>query len=1583
MKLYVFQVNNGSTLTFDTELAVQTVLDLKHAVQAKYKIAVQHQVLVVNGGECMVAERRVCSYSAGTDTNPIFLFNKEMILSDRAPTIPKTTFSIENEMELKVEESLMMPAVFHTVASRTQLAVEMFEVAKKLCLFCERLVHDEHLQHQGWAAIMANLDDCTLSYQKLLMKFDTAYTNYQQYFEDIKLKLTKLGTAVSVMAKIPLLECLTRQSYRESLEKSSSPHSRTTDEDENEDEVGETSTQSAILCPADSHKNRKSPSPVSASGEASSQASFSPQDRLKSKEESPERGATPSFNVTLLDWINVQDRPNDVESVVRKCFDSINRLDPRIIQPFLSDCRETITKLDNQNMKAIKGLEDRLYALDQMIASCKRLVNEQQELAQGFLANQKRAENLKDTSVLPDLCLSHANQLMIMLTNHRKLLDIKQKCTTAKQELANNLQVLVWALILDGEKLQALLRLLTELLERVRVVEALSTVPQMYCLAVVEVVRRKMFIGHYRQWANALVKDGKNLYEAEKVKRECFGKLFRKSFLRNRLFRGLDSWPPSSFCTRKPRKFDFELPDISLSDLQYLKSCCPSEVQPYLRVPTLCDFEPLNQHVAVLHQLVQAAQSVDEMSQTITDLLNEQKFSCSQSAQRFTALTPRSESTTEITSTSTKTLSTKTLSTLSLKAPDCQPLALPGHLEDLSPDSIDAQTFDFETIGHPNMDPVLQQGSLDLDSLAESPESDFMSAVNEFVIEENLMSPNPISDPTSPEMMVESLYSSVINAIDSKRIQDTTTLEKENSKIAVLKLSADRYRSAAEESQNNLRKVKEDLYHFRGLVLKEQRDFGFALKTMTIEVRNTLNSVRYCHEEELRETQQTALQNLKDDHEKQIQTLTEELEGNRKIVRDVQRAMLELEGLVERKEKEISQLESERERSMQELQDLHKQTVQDLEEKILKQSEELKATLLSKDELAGQLENLHFEIEHGQQKIRQEMEKAEKVHLQELEAQLKQQHEAELESLRLEKESALDKLVQENLLKLRDLVDSHSAELKEREGRLKDLEARITELADARCKLEVEMALKEAEMEDMGLQYEEAKSTQEEVLRAELATQTATLQSQIDMLNHQLQQKNEDYEVGLAELRALMRLEKDHCISELVDRHEEENTLLRQEFSALKQKSQDAEKDCEERVQKIQRDLQDQFDALQREKEDEQRAFQEKEQELKTVIGDLQAENSLLLGRLERERVEALQRAEKEKEEAVKAALQEALRDFQLQKEETETRLLGQIELLENQLKDRQSTDIAALSLDSGQWTEERVSLLAKLELLERTKNEEMQNLKTSLIAEQQTNFNTVLTREKLKKEQIISDLTEKLKNLAQTTHDHCAVFCCFPEGLIETLSEDRASILQEKKQMEEELNCLRSTVLVSSSFFPPNPIPVVTEAHGACGPAHVKVLSLSTPDPERLASVAAFKDEEWVESAVEASMMTVHVNITRIIEQFVLQMSQSMSSVSSRHSEKIAIRDFQVGDLVLIILDERHDNYVLFTVGPTLYFLHSESLTSLDLKPATGETRRPWVLGKVMEKEYCQAKKAQNRFKVPLGTKFYRVKAVPWNKKV
>ncbi|CAF98458.1 unnamed protein product [Tetraodon nigroviridis] len=1493
MKLYVFQVNNGSTLTFDTDLAVQTVLELKHAIQAKYKIAIQHQVLVVNGGECMVVERRVCSYSAGTETNPIFLFNKEMILSDRDPTIPKTTFSIESEIQVKVEESLLMPAVFHTVASRTQLALEMFEVANKLSSFCERLVHDEHLQHQGWAAIMANLEDCTISYQKLLLKFETSYLNYQQDLEEIKTKLSKsvcvgararLGMAVSVMARIPLLECLTQQSYRESMEKSSSTPEKDSDETEEE----EKSTDSVL-------RSSKTPS---GEPEASEMADSGGLRAIL------DEAANPScFNVTLLDWINVQDRPNDVESVVRKCFDSINRvsgsrqgavellqrgpdlasslqLDPRIIQPFLADCRDTIAKLDNQNMKSIKGLEDRLYALDQMIASCKKLVNEQKELAQGFLANQKRAENLKDTSVLPDLCLSHTNQLMIMLNNHRKLLDIKKKCTTAKQELANNLQVrLKWCCYVmlhadqDGEKVQALLRLLTELMERVRAVEALSNVPQMYCLAVVEVVRRKMFMRHYRevrawsrsppppprfsaslprlwwhiclsspsQWAYSLVKDGKLLYDAEKLKRESFGKLFRKSFLRNRLFRGLDSWPPKSFCTQKPRRFDDELPDISVEDLQYLKSCCPAEVQPFLMVPALCDFEPLNRHVDALHHLVQAAQSVDEMSQTITDLLSEQRESYSRSSHRSTALTPQSESGPG-TATSA---SSKTPPSLSLQGTSCQALhvPVPAPLEDLSPDSIDAQTFDFETIGHPNMDPVLQQGSLDLDSLAESPESDFMSAVNEFVIEENLTSPNPISVPTSPEMMVESLYSSVINAIDNKRMQDTTTLERENARVAALRRVIDRYQSAAEETQAGVRSVRDDLCHLRTVVLKEQQDFALVMRSVSSEVRGVCQA----RQSQLRERHQNELLSLRQELQKQVQTLTEENQVNQNIVRDVQRAMLELEGLLERKEKELVQLQSEKDQ-LAVLESQQRDLVLNLQQVTSSQAEEIRTLSASRGSLADQLKDLRSEIERSQKEIREKLEVDKQTQLKELEDQLKRQHQAELERLGERNRKALEDLAAESGAKLCETLDQHASVLREKDRQIKDSECRGAELAELRCKLEVELALKESETEELRRSFEDAKAQQAEAVRSRVESETRDLSDELACVKKQLQAKNEEYEVDLSELRTLMRIEKDHCISELVDRYDEEAAALRGESTCLRERLEDATRNHAEQWQKLRQEAE-------QEKGKQRSSFQELEQELRTVISNLQAENGLLSKKLDRHA------REKDSGEVLSS---DALKDLQQQKDDTEKKLLEKIRQLEKELQGRQSSksaDAAApRSLDSAiqeHLQQERASLQSQMELLEKQKNEEIQNLKTSLIAEQQTNFNTVLTREKLKKEQVISELTEKLRKVTQQQEKD--------KALIETLSEDRASVMQEKKHLEEELNRLRGATLVSSAFFATNPSG--QELPHAKAEAGARALPgggacPSEPETDRLASVAAIREDEGVDSAVEASMVTVHENI-------------------------------------------------------------------------------------------------------------------------
>lgn len=46
----------------------------------------------MSGGDCLEPQARVCSYSAGTDTNPIYLFSKAAIESQTPPT-PHTDYS--------------------------------------------------------------------------------------------------------------------------------------------------------------------------------------------------------------------------------------------------------------------------------------------------------------------------------------------------------------------------------------------------------------------------------------------------------------------------------------------------------------------------------------------------------------------------------------------------------------------------------------------------------------------------------------------------------------------------------------------------------------------------------------------------------------------------------------------------------------------------------------------------------------------------------------------------------------------------------------------------------------------------------------------------------------------------------------------------------------------------------------------------------------------------------------------------------------------------------------------------------------------------------------------------------------------------------------------------------------------------------------------------------------------------------------------------------------------------------------------------------------------------------------------------
>lgn len=64
---------------------------LKEMIQKTCNIPQNTQVLLVSGGEVLIDNNRVCSYSAGTDTNPIYMFSTS-IIDDTIPPEPSVDY---------------------------------------------------------------------------------------------------------------------------------------------------------------------------------------------------------------------------------------------------------------------------------------------------------------------------------------------------------------------------------------------------------------------------------------------------------------------------------------------------------------------------------------------------------------------------------------------------------------------------------------------------------------------------------------------------------------------------------------------------------------------------------------------------------------------------------------------------------------------------------------------------------------------------------------------------------------------------------------------------------------------------------------------------------------------------------------------------------------------------------------------------------------------------------------------------------------------------------------------------------------------------------------------------------------------------------------------------------------------------------------------------------------------------------------------------------------------------------------------------------------------------------------------------
>lgn len=501
--LYVFLVDTGKMMTFDMKHAVESVEHLKTVISQRCNVPPEKQVLLISGGESLQPTASVGSYSAGTDTNPIFLFNKASIESEALVRSGELVTS-DADMAAEVEAVLDLPPTsFNTVVTRTQLAQEFYDRARQEMRVCEVLVLEQHLQQQGWAAVVANLEDTTNAFKGSAALFEESLTeflkNYQQHME----MLQSLDEDINLLGKIPVLPALL----------SAEPQ-------------GEQST------------------------------------------------------MMLLDWINSKDSKSSLKDVAEQCMASLRMLDKEGLSKCHDEVEKILTLVNNQDMLEIRGVEDWLFGLDELMLKARKLVQDQQEHVQSLVQNQSSFSRLKDPSVLPDLSESHVKQLKIMLENHQELRDIRRRCVTAKEALSKNLKDrLQWIIYVEKSISEVSLHLVfcSESTRRLRrhleVCRQIHLAPRVYLRAVAEVVRRRCFSGQFLQWAGTLSSHCQQLHHNEVQARRDFNNEFSKHFL-HALFPGMDDLPPS-FATRNPRLFDENLPPLAPKDLEVLRDALP------------------------------------------------------------------------------------------------------------------------------------------------------------------------------------------------------------------------------------------------------------------------------------------------------------------------------------------------------------------------------------------------------------------------------------------------------------------------------------------------------------------------------------------------------------------------------------------------------------------------------------------------------------------------------------------------------------------------------------------------------------------------------------------------------------------------------------------------------------------------------------------------------------------------------------------------------------------------------------------------------------------------------------------------
>ncbi|XP_062546074.1 RB1-inducible coiled-coil protein 1 isoform X2 [Armigeres subalbatus] len=573
--LYVFHVDTGRMLNFEMSKALENVRSLKETIDRHYGIQWDTIVLLVSGGEMLLDNNRVCNYTAGTDTNPIYMFSNCTTEDKNQP--PRPSIETDNDLKAQVDKCLELPATYGTVVTRAALAQKIYEMAKEEAKTCKTLVHEQHLQQQGWAAVVANMEDVVNEFQERVADFYRQYEEHRQRYKDHEGILSSFDKDLKQLSEIPILASL--------MDNAESRPSGDFDEMYADacNTVNSTSSGSAKISGNQSTSAESGciDDPEACSTKGSAAEKLDQADTVASSKEVTLSESEKKIGTSLLDWISADKGQSALKRMATVCLRGLELFENTAMQNLKDTVDRSVEQSHREDLKEIKGLEQRLYDLERKMFEANKLVQDQNELAQSFQQNQNRASTLGDTSILPDLCASHRSQLVVMLNNQKSLHEIRRQCTRSKDELGRNLCLRLKYFIIPVEtkvseidnNLLFYHTSLKRLQKHLEIIEQIHMAPSMYVIAVTEVVRRRMFSNSFLRWASDLACRLMTIYNEEVTRRHEFASQFEGHFL-STLFPGMDDMPPT-YATLAPATFDSSLPALNKHDLQELSRYLP------------------------------------------------------------------------------------------------------------------------------------------------------------------------------------------------------------------------------------------------------------------------------------------------------------------------------------------------------------------------------------------------------------------------------------------------------------------------------------------------------------------------------------------------------------------------------------------------------------------------------------------------------------------------------------------------------------------------------------------------------------------------------------------------------------------------------------------------------------------------------------------------------------------------------------------------------------------------------------------------------------------------------------------------